>query len=487
MKTETPISKDFFSSRWAFLLAAMGMAVGAGNIWRFPRLAGQYGGSFLIPWIIFLFLWSIPLIIIEFSIGKKLRLGVIGAFSKGLGKKYAWLGWFVGMCTIGIMLYYSVVCGWSLKYMVTSLFSGDQSINYQEQWQSFTSNNAESIIYYLTAVLIGGTVIYRGISSGIEKATRILIPSLFALLILAALRALMLPNAFEGLNYFFRVRTEDLLNYKVWLEALSQSAWSTGAGWGLILTYATYVKQKEDIVSNSVMTAIGNNLASIVAGLAVIPTVFALSPGTDSAMKALQSGNQGLTFIYIPQLFEQMTGGKYFAVLFFLVLFIAALSSLLSMLELGVKLLMDYGKNRKKATIQVCSLTAVAALPSALSLSFFNNQDWVWGVGLLLSGLFFIFFVVKYGIKLFIKDFVPEIRISPYILKMLAGVMLLEFIFMFSWWFIQSVGWYPESWWDPFAEFTIGTCLFQWGLLIGAGLLFNHRLANIGTEGSWHN
>ena len=111
-------NKDYFSSRWAFLIAALGMAIGAGNIWRFPRLAGQYGGSFLIPWLLFLFLWSIPLIMIEFSIGKKLRLGVIKAFSNSLGKKYTWMGWFVAMCTIGIMFYYSVVCGWSLKYFL---------------------------------------------------------------------------------------------------------------------------------------------------------------------------------------------------------------------------------------------------------------------------------------------------------------------------------------------------------------------------------
>ena len=340
-------NKDFFSSRWTFLLAAMGMAIGAGNIWRFPRLAGQYGGSFLIPWLIFLFLWSIPLIIIEFSIGKKLRLGVIGAFNKGLGKKYTWMGWFVALCTIGIMFYYSVVCGWSLKYFLMSLGGVLRQTNYENFWNEYTTSNWEPVLFYIISILIGCTIIYYGINKGIEKATKLLIPLLFLLLLIGAIRAITLPGAGDGLKYFFRINPKDFLNYKVWLEALSQSAWSTGAGWGLILTYATYVKKEENIISNSMLTGIGNNLASIICGLAVIPTVFALSSSTDNAYSALQSGNQGLTFIYIPKLFERMIGGEYFTPIFFIALFIAALSSLISMLELAVRLLIDYNFTRK--------------------------------------------------------------------------------------------------------------------------------------------
>jgi len=191
-------NKDYFSSRWAFLIAALGMAIGAGNIWRFPRLAGQYGGSFLIPWLIFLFLWSIPLIVIEFSIGKKLRLGVIKAFSNSLGKKYTWMGWFIAMCTIGIMFYYSVVCGWSLKYFTLSVTGDLFNLNHSDFWASFTSGNVESVVFFLISIAIGCIVILGGISKGIEKATKILVPSLFILIIISAIRALTLPGASEG-------------------------------------------------------------------------------------------------------------------------------------------------------------------------------------------------------------------------------------------------------------------------------------------------
>jgi NSS family neurotransmitter:Na+ symporter len=394
---------DLFSSRYAFLFAAIGMAIGAGNIWRFPRLAGQYGGSFLIPWLLFLFIWSIPLIIVEFSLGKTFKLGVIGVFRNGLGKSFTWMGWFIALCTMGIMFYYSVVCGWSLKYFFMSVSGEIANLNHGQFWENYTTSNFEPILYHIAAVICGCIIVYFGVRGGIEKVTKILIPALFILITIAAIRALTLPGADKGLSYFFRLNTEDLLNYKVWLEALSQSAWSTGAGWGLILTYANYVKKEEKTVSNALLTGIGNNLASLLCGLAIIPAVFALSLSVEDANSALQAGNQGLTFIYLPQLFNKMPGSWIMTPLFFISLFIAAISSLIAMLELAVKITMDYGIDRDKAVIGVGITTSIIGLPSAYSLGFFNNQDWVWGVGLLLSGFFFIFYVLKTRTVTFIK------------------------------------------------------------------------------------
>lgn len=471
---------DLFSSKWAYIFAVLGMAIGAGNIWRFPRLAGQYGGSFLIPWIIFLFLWSLPLIIIEFSIGKNLRLGVIASFTKILGKGYAWMGWFVAMCTIGIMFYYSVVCGWSLKYFTLAISGTLTNLNHTAYWQNFTTGNFESLLYFLLTIIFGCFIIYQGIARGIEKATKIMVPLLFLLLIISAAHALTLPKADLGLKYFFKVNIKDLLNYKVWLEALSQSAWSTGAGWGLILTYSTYVKKRESIVSTSVLTGIGNNLASIIVGLAVIPTMFALSPTINAAKTALEAGNQGLTFIYIPQLFNTLTGGNIFATIFFLALFIASISSFLSMLELAVKLLLDYGYSRHKAIVLVGSITTIAGIPSALCLKFFNNQDWVWGIGLLLSGFFFTFLVFRLKIHVFIVNFLSEylqiLKNKIIFIKIFLYIMLSEFLAMLMWWFVQSVEWYPQKWWNPFEEFSLGTCIFQWFILIGIGIIFTKEI-----------
>ncbi|HID39038.1 MAG TPA: sodium-dependent transporter [Calditrichaeota bacterium] len=470
---------EAFTSRFGLVAATIGMAIGAGNIWRFPRLAGQYGGSFLIPWLLFLFLWSIPLLIVEFSIGKETKYGTIGAFKQALGKRFAWMGWFVGMCTTAILFYYSVVTGWSLKYFVMSVSGQLTTIDHSVYWEQYTSSIYEPLFYHFVSIFIGALVIYRGIVHGVERFSKIIVPLLFFLLIVAAVKALSLDGAEKGLAYFFNFDLQQLGNYKIWLEGLSQSAWSTGAGWGLLLTYAIYARADEKIIGNSFLAGLGNNLASIIAGLAIIPTVFALSATTDAAMNGLASGNQGLAFIVIPQLFNHLPMGAWFAAVFFLALFFAALSSLISMIELAVRLLLDFGLSRKTSVLLVSFFTLLIGAPSAISLDFFNNQDWVWGLGLLLSGFFFTFAVIKIGAETFIRVYLkPEINLRwlPLLFKFLFYILLpLEFVSMLVWWLWQSVQWYPDSWWNPVEVYSFGTTLLQWAFILLAGLLFNRN------------
>lgn len=474
--------KDIFTSRFGLVAATIGMAIGAGNIWRFPRLAGQYGGSFLIPWLIFLFLWSIPLLIVEFSIGKKSGKGTIGAFRIALGNKFSWMGWFVGFCTTAILFYYSVVCGWALKYFLISVDGTILRINHSAYWTAYASSVWQPILLHVFSVGLGGLVIYRGIVHGVEKFSKIVVPLLFVLLVTAAIKALSLEGSETGLSYFFRIRAADLVNYRIWLEGLSQSAWSTGAGWGLLLTYAVYARSREQIVGNSFMAGIGNNLASIIAGLAVIPTVFALSSSTDQARQALASGNQGLAFIAIPQLFTKMPGGQLFAAIFFLALFFAAISSLISMIELTTRLFMDFGFKRRPAVMLVTLIAALLGIPSASSPAFFNNQDWVWGLGLMLSGFFFTFAVIRIGTGIFIDEWLKParfVRASKVVFGLLFYVLLpLEFALMLGWWFIQSVQWSPDSWWNPWDTYSIATTLLQWAAVIVTGLVFNRAFNN---------
>ncbi|MFQ5584566.1 MAG: sodium-dependent transporter, partial [Calditrichia bacterium] len=393
--------REQFTTRWALLLSTLGMAIGAGNIWRFPRLAGKYGGAFLIAWLIFLILWSIPLLMVEFSIGKKTRKGPIGAFASFLGKNYTWMGAFVALCTIAIMFYYSVVCGWALKYFISSVSGSLTGVNHNQYWADFTGSKYQPLLFHFLSLTLASVIIFKGIRNGIEKANRILLPSLLILLILGVIRALTLPNAAAGLNYLFGVNVNSFKNYEIWLEALSQSAWSTGAGWGLVLTYAVYMREKEDVTLNSFITGFGNNSASLLAGLAIIPTIFSLTSSAQEAQSALEAGNQGLSFIVIPQLFDQLPAARLFTSIFFLGLFFAAISSLISMLELSTRTLIDFGIHRKKALPIVASITAVLGIPSAVSMKIFNNQDWVWGLGLIISGAFFTFAVLKTGVNRF--------------------------------------------------------------------------------------
>ncbi|MCH8018320.1 sodium-dependent transporter [candidate division KSB1 bacterium] len=467
---------EFFSSRWGLILAALGMAVGTGNIWRFPRIVAENGGgSFLIPWIIFLFLWSIPLLIIEFSLGKETRMGTVGAFGKFLGKKFTWMGAFVGFCTMAIMFYYSVVMGWCVKFLVAS-FMGDSGLAQSEQyWNTFTSGY-QPVFFHFIAMALGSFVIYKGVVRGIEKANKILIPTLFLLLILAAARALTLPGAIAGLDYLFKPDLDLLLNYKTWLEALTQSAWSTGAGWGLILTYAVYMKKKEDVVLNSFIAGLGNNSASLIAAMAILPTIFAILP-YDEAMQAVGAGNQGLTFIWIPQLFGQMPFGSFFMTIFFLALTAAALSSLIAMIELSTRIFMDAGLQRPKAILFVGSCGFLLGLPSAFSLNFLNNQDWVWGLGLILSGIFVAFAAIKYGVDKFRTELVNsegnDIAAGTWFNVIVKFVIPIEFLVLLGWWFWKTIAGDPEGWWTPFKTYSLGTVLLQWAIalvvLIAAG------------------
>jgi len=188
----------------------------------------------------------------------------------------------------------------------------------------------------------------------------------------------------------------------------------------------------------------------------------------------------------MPQLFAKMSGGLLFTAIFFFALFIASISSLISMLELGVRLLMDYQIERKLSVLIVIAITFLAGIPSALNLKIFNNQDWVWGVGLLISGFFFIFFVLKYGIVRFRKEMldypVENIILNNRTIISLFLVMVIEFTLMFIWWFSESVSWYPQTWWNPFDEFTIGTCIMQWGVLLLFGIIFNNKLAFVNSN-----
>ena len=471
-------TNEQFATRWGILLAAIGMAVGTGNIWRFPRVAAANGGgAFLIAWLVFMFTWSIPLVLAEFALGKHTRQGPAGAIGRLIGARYTWLGGFVGLCTCFIMFYYSVVTGWCMKYFVATLGTGLHGQDAQAYWTHFTTASGEPMLYHLIAMVIGCLIISRGVVKGIERTNRILIPILFALLAIAAVRALTLPGAVKGLGFLFTPDWTQLLSHKVWLEALSQSAWSVGAAWGLVMTYGVYLKKKDDFVLTSYTTAFGDYAASLLAGIAVMCTVFAVLPEVD-ARAALGAGNEGLTFIWLPKLFEQIPAGRLFLAFFFLALSFAAMSSLIAMIELATRILGDLGVARGRAVPIVGVVGFLLGLPSAWKLGVFQNQDWVWGLGLMVSGFFIAIAAAIFGTDRFRRELintedepVPVGRWFTFVMRVLVP---LEFVALMVWWFYQSAANYDrERWWDPWRTYSVGTTVVQWGLLIVLLLLVN--------------
>lgn len=474
-----------FSSRWGLLVSMIGIAIGTGNIWRFPRIAAKYeGGSFLIPWLLFLFLWSIPIILVEYAMGKGTRNGPVGAFARLIGPRYAWMGAFVAFATTAIMFYYSVVTGWCLRYLVWALRGKLSDLNPEtslQLWNQFLYSY-EPLFFHLAAMIVGGLIIFGGVVHGIERANKIFVPWLLLLLFILLLRALTLPGALSGIERFFTVRWETLWDYRVWLDALTQNAWSTGAGWGLILTYAVYMKRDEDTNLNAAITGFADHSVSLIAGMIIFATVFALLP--DRASQVItESGpmNTGLSFIWIPQLLSSLPGGTFFAASFFLALFLAAMSSLISMIELVVRVLGDAGIERRRAILLVGSLGFLLGMPSALSPSFFLNQDWVWGIGLLVSGAFFTAGVLRHGAKRFRERYINgegvDVRIGPWFEVILKWIIPVEVLALIGWWFWVAIQADPDFWWHPLRMESVGTCLFQWGLVIIIFLLLNRRIA----------
>jgi NSS family neurotransmitter:Na+ symporter len=459
------------------LLAMLSMAVGTGNIWRFPRIAAtQGGGTFLIPWAIFLVAWSVPLLICEFAMGKATRKNPIGAFADMIGPRFAWMGAWVALCSTLIMFYYGVVTGWCVRYFTAAVTGELPGAAPGALWESYAGSwwAALTLVVSLAAAL---WVVARGVR-GIEQSVIVMMPVLIGLVIVLAIRAVTLPGAERGLAFLFTPDLSGLGNSRVWLEALTQNAWDTGAGWGLALTYATYMRAREDTTINGFILGFGNNSISLLAGIMVLCTVFSIRP--EAAGEIVGAGNTGLTFIWVPQLFAAIPGGRLFMAMFFLALFFAALTSLISMIELAARILIDRGMSRGRALVVIAGVALVFGLPSALSTTVLDNQDTVWGIGLMLSGLFFGFAVLKYGVDRFRHEHVnsegSDFTIGRW-WSVAMVLVVLEALILLVWWFSQSLsaeGLAASV--NPLRSFSLGTIVVQWAILLALCLGMNRWL-----------
>ena len=492
------------------LLVMLGMAVGTGNIWRFPRIAAQNGGGeFVVAWVVFLFLWSIPLILVEFGMGRKTRAGPVGAFIQMMGPRWAWMGAFVAFVATAILFYYSVVAGWTVRYVFASLFGEIPGANPGAFWEAYTTS-WWPVLTHGFVMLSGVVVVSRGVRA-IEKVATVLMPALLVLVVLLAVRALTLPGAGDGLSFLFGVDWTALGRAEIWLQALTQNAWDTGAGWGLVLCYAAYLRSNEDTALNAFILPTANNGISLLAGIMVLCTVFSVvpqlvanlasNPEALSAFPALEeavrggaqlgpdllqetifaAGNEGMTFIWMPELFARIPFGRLFMVLFFLALAFAAFTSLMAMLELATRVLIDAGIERQRAIRVVGIAGFLLGIPSALSLGVLHNQDWVWGVALMVSGLFFSIAVITHGVRRFREQQLNHVDSDVSIggwWDIVIGVLVpLQAVILLIWWLYQARQWNPDGWLDPFGVDNVGTVLAQFAIVLVVLIAGNRWLA----------
>ena len=414
MEAKGEAGSDEFSGRLGLIFATIGAAIGTGNIWRFPRMVGANGGgSFLVPWLIFLFLWSVPLIIAEFALGKRSRTGTVGTFRIFAGNRFAWMGLWTAWISTAIGFYYAVVTGWCINYFQTAIRGGlGSEVDTVQVWNDFLQDPSQVIFFQTLSVLITMAAIWKG-AKAIEKVNVTLMVSLFILLFAALFLSFVMDlddGTLDGFVYMFSIQPEYLTQPETWINGLSQSAWSCSAGMGMAITYSVYMRKDEDTTLNAATMCLANNSISIIAGLTVMMAVFSVS---DDPLGAVSGGSSAITFLVLPEVFAQAPGGPVVQLLmvtmFFLALSFAALTSMISTVELCVRNFVDHGIERKKAVGFTTLAIFLFGLPSAALWilvdpdtgvafpQFLEVQDHIWGYGLMFSGLFIAYSIWKYG------------------------------------------------------------------------------------------
>lgn len=370
-------TREEWGTRFGFLMAMLGAMVGAGNIWRMPYTTGQNGGgTFLLAYIVLLFVIAIPGLMAETMLGRYTQKGVLGSFEQILGdKRYAGFGLVVVLVNIGLMSYYAPVIGWTLYYAGHSVLPTFFQAGFEPSafWSSFIGSPLLTIGTHTITMAAIGVVLVFGIKRGIERVVKYMIPFLIVALIAVAVRGLTLPGGMDGLSFAFTPDWSYLFRSDMWVAALGQALFSTGLGWGIALTYGSYLRKHDDVaLGGGVFTAVGNTSIGLLAIFAVFPVVFAF--GLEPASGA------NLTFISLVQVFPQLTGGQAWAIMFFFGFFFATFSSGIAITEVGVTTITEQTRlNRTQSVAAVVGSIWLLGLPSAYSSEFLGAMDYIFG------------------------------------------------------------------------------------------------------------
>jgi len=356
-----------WASRFGFVLAAAGSAVGLGNIWKFPYITGKNGGgAFVLVYLACVLFVGLPIMIAELFVGRRGQRDAVGAFTAIEGEKSLWrlVGWGGVVASFILLSFYAVVGGWCFDYVVKSVTGALSGRNPEEVGAIFgdlVSSPAPILFWQALFILATAAIVAGGIRGGIERWSKILMPVLFALLLLLFFRGILSPGAGDAFDFMFRPDFEKL-DAKALLDALGHSFFTLSLGAGVMITYGSYLDNEADLLSLSLRITIFDTLIALLAGLAIFPVVFAagLEPGS----------GPGLVFQTIPTVFSALPFGSFLAFLFFLLLSFAALSSSISMLEVPVAYLVDErGFGRGKTTVLLAVAAFVLGIPSALSFN----------------------------------------------------------------------------------------------------------------------
>ncbi|MBE6063705.1 MAG: sodium-dependent transporter [Clostridium butyricum] len=362
--------REGFSSRIGFIMSCIGSAIGLGNVWMFPYKLGENGGAtFLIPYIIFVFALASMGLIGEMCFGRMYKQGSLGAIRTVMNEKNKKCGKILSVIPtlglLGIFMFYTIVIGWILKYFVISVFGQLGNIDTGSFFGEFAFSGA-SVLWHLAAVVITLVIVRVGVSNGIEKINKIVIPLLFIIFVMLMVKSFSLDGAYNGIKYLLKPKWEYLLIPKTWIMALGQAFFTVSiTGCGMVI-YGSYAGKDFDIPNCAFSTAVFDTVSALLAAFMIMPAVFAygLSP----------TAGPSLMFITVPTIFQEMPFGGILCALFFLSIICAAISSSISLLEGPVEAFMSITKlDRKKSTIIVAIVGFILAVPLSMNGDWFND------------------------------------------------------------------------------------------------------------------
>ena len=351
-----------FGGKLSAILVAAGSAIGLGSIWRFPYMAGENGGAaFLLVYLLCVFVVGIPVMLGEFAVGRKTQMNAVGGF-RALSRPWRWLGYNGVLCAMLISGYYYIVAGWSLEYLFSSfgpLYRSGES--FSAQWEAFQLSPRQAI-YTVAFVLLTHIIIARGVEKGIEKASKVMMPALFIILIIMAVRVAFMPGAAEGYRFFLNPDFSKASSAETIFAAIGQAFFSLSVGMGCMVTYASYFKKDSNLTSTSMSVSLLTMLVATLAGLVIFPAVF--SAGLEPTEGA------SLIFITLPEIFKDMPLASLWSAVFFLLIVLAALTSTISFHEvLTAYFAEEFNFSRRKAT-NLTSFLSVAFCLVALWCTF---------------------------------------------------------------------------------------------------------------------
>lgn len=409
----THTKRATFGSKIGVILATVGCAVGLGNIWRFPYMLGENGGAaFLLVYISCILFLGIPVMITEFFIGRYSRKNAAGAFKvMAPGTKWSVIGYNGVAAAFLILGYYAVVSGWTLEYIVQAFsgsLEGKNATDFADEFTAFSTGVFRPILWTVVFIALTHIIIISGVKEGIERASKVMMPMLFLILIALCVRSITLPGASEGLTFLFNPDFSKI-DSSVVLSAMGQAFFSLSIGMGCLITYASYFGKQTNLQTTALQVTILDTLVAVLAGVMIFPAVFSfgIEPTTGPE----------LVFITLPNVFEQLPFGNIWSFVFFVLLALAALTSTISLHEVSTAYVHEeYHVSRKKAAIIVSVGVTIVGILSSLSmgllksytlfgLNFFNLLDFVTAkIMLPLGGMMICIFTAKRVDKLLLKE-----------------------------------------------------------------------------------